>query len=34
VLIVFMLTVLLLMQRLMGNVKIGRRTQAELVTGH
>jgi len=34
VLIVFMLTVLLLVQRLTGSVKIGRRTQAELVTGH
>jgi iron(III) transport system permease protein len=34
VLIVFMLVVLLLVQRLTGSVKIGRRTQAELVTGH
>jgi iron(III) transport system permease protein len=34
VLIVFMLTVLLLVQRFTGSVKIGRRTQAELVTGH
>jgi iron(III) transport system permease protein len=34
VLIAFMLTVLLLVQRLTGSVKIGRRTQAELVTGH
>lgn len=34
VLIVFMLAVLLLVQRLTGSVKIGRRTQAELVTGH
>jgi iron(III) transport system permease protein len=34
VLIVFMLAVLLLVQRFTGSVKIGRRTQAELVTGH
>jgi len=34
VLIVFMLTVLLLVQHFTGSVKIGRRTQAELVTGH
>jgi iron(III) transport system permease protein len=34
VLIVFMLTVLLLVQRFTGNVKIGRRSQAEMVTGH
>jgi iron(III) transport system permease protein len=34
VLIVFMLLVLLLVQRLTGSVKIGRRSQAELVTGH
>jgi iron(III) transport system permease protein len=34
VLIVFMLTVLLLVQRLTGSVRLGRRTQAELVTGH
>jgi iron(III) transport system permease protein len=34
VLIVFMLTVLLLVQRFTGSVKIGRRSQAELVTGH
>jgi iron(III) transport system permease protein len=34
VLIVFMLAVLLLVQRLTGSVKIGRRQQAELVTGH
>ncbi len=34
VLIVFMLTVLLLVQRFTGSVKIGRRAAAELVTGH
>jgi len=34
VLIVFMLTVLLLVQRFTGSVQIGRRTQAEIVTGH
>jgi iron(III) transport system permease protein len=34
VLIVFMSLVLLLVQRATGSVKIGRRTQAELVTGH
>ncbi len=34
VLIVFMLIVLLLVQHFTGSVKIGRRTQAELVTGH
>jgi iron(III) transport system permease protein len=34
VLIVFMLCVLLLVQRLTGSVKIGRRSQAEMVTGH
>jgi iron(III) transport system permease protein len=34
VLIVFMLTVLLLVQRFTGSVKIGRRAQAEMVTGH
>jgi iron(III) transport system permease protein len=34
VLIVFMLVVLLVLQRLTGSVKIGRRAPAELVTGH
>jgi iron(III) transport system permease protein len=34
VLIVFMSLVLLLVQRLAGSVKIGRRSQTELVTGH
>jgi iron(III) transport system permease protein len=34
VLIVFMLTLLLLVQHFTGSVKIGRRTQAEIVTGH
>ena len=34
VLIVFMSLVLLLVQRVTGSVKIGRRTQAEMVTGH
>jgi iron(III) transport system permease protein len=34
VLIVFMLCVLLLVQRFTGSVKIGRRSSAELVTGH
>jgi len=34
VLIVFMLTVLLLVQRFTGSVKLGRRTQADIVTGH
>jgi iron(III) transport system permease protein len=34
VLIVFMLTVLLLVQRVTGSVKLGRRSQAELITGH
>ncbi|HET9978416.1 MAG TPA: iron ABC transporter permease [Burkholderiaceae bacterium] len=34
VLIVFMLAVLLLVQRFTGSVQIGRRTQAEIVTGH
>jgi iron(III) transport system permease protein len=34
VLIVFMLAVLLLVQRFTGSVKIGRRAQAEMVTGH
>ena len=34
VLIFFMLAVLLLVQRLTGSVRIGRRSQAELVTGH
>jgi iron(III) transport system permease protein len=34
VLIVFMLTMLLLVQAFTGSVKIGRRTQAELATGH
>jgi iron(III) transport system permease protein len=34
VLIVFMLTLLLLVQRFTGSVNIGRRSQAEIVTGH
>jgi iron(III) transport system permease protein len=34
VLIVFMLAVLVLVQRATGSVKIGRREQAEMVTGH
>ncbi|MDH4062085.1 MAG: iron ABC transporter permease [Aquincola sp.] len=34
VLIVFMLTVLLLVQWLTGSVKLGRRSQADIVTGH
>ena len=34
VLIVFMLSLLLIVQWLTGSVKLGRRSQAELVTGH
>ena len=34
VLIVFMLSLLLIVQWLTGSVKLGRRSQADLVTGH